>query len=150
MSPWCARNGSAIVISVITFCCCSVSKSCPALRNSTDCSTPGLPSLSLSQSLPEFMPIELVTPSNHLILCHPLLLLPSIFLSIRVFLIINDNKLPHLFYFYFFVSLDSLAIESCPVFQKWKWEELPREAWARFGSEERALQSFQLPTGSGG
>ena len=96
------------------------------------------------------MPIELVTPSNHLILCHPLLLLPSIFLSIRVFLIINDNKLPHLFYFYFFVSLDSLAIESCPVFQKWKWEELPREAWARLGSEERALQSFQMPTGSGG
>ena len=31
------------------------------------------------------MPIELVMPSNHLILCHPLLLLPSIFLSIRVF-----------------------------------------------------------------
>ena len=31
------------------------------------------------------MSIELVTPSNHLILCHPLLLLPSIFSSIRVF-----------------------------------------------------------------
>ena len=31
------------------------------------------------------MPIELVMPSNHLVLCHPLLLLPSIFLSIRVF-----------------------------------------------------------------
>ena len=38
-----------------------------------------------SQSLLKFMSIELVTPSNHLILCHPLLLLPSIFLSIRVF-----------------------------------------------------------------
>ena len=150
MSPWCARNGSAIVISVITFCCCSVSKSRPALRDSMDCSTPGLPSLTLSQSLPKFMPIELVTPSSHLVLCHPLLLLPSIFPSIRVFLIIHDNKLPHLFYFYFFVPLDSLAIESCPVFQKWKWEELPREAWARLGGEERALQSFQLPTGSGG
>ena len=31
------------------------------------------------------MPIESVMPSNHLILCHPLLLLPSIFLSIRIF-----------------------------------------------------------------
>ena len=31
------------------------------------------------------MPIQLVMPSNHLILCHPLLLLPSIFPSIRVF-----------------------------------------------------------------
>ena len=36
-------------------------------------------------SLPKPMSIELVMPSNHLILCHPLLLLPSIFPSIRVF-----------------------------------------------------------------
>ena len=42
-------------------------------------------SITNSQSLPKPMPIELVMPSNHLILCHPLLLLPSIFLSIRVF-----------------------------------------------------------------
>ena len=38
-----------------------------------------------SQSLPKPMSIELVVPFNHLILCHPLLLLPSIFPSIRVF-----------------------------------------------------------------
>ena len=38
-----------------------------------------------SRSPPKSMFIELVMPSNHLILCHPLLLLPSIFLSIRVF-----------------------------------------------------------------
>ena len=37
------------------------------------------------QSLPRLRSIELVMPSNHLILCHPLLLLPSIFPSIRVF-----------------------------------------------------------------
>ena len=37
------------------------------------------------QSLLKCMPIELVMPSNNLILCLPLLLLPSIFLSIRVF-----------------------------------------------------------------
>ena len=42
-------------------------------------------SFTTSQSLPKFMSIELVRPSNHLILCHPLLLLPSIFLNIRVF-----------------------------------------------------------------
>ena len=36
-------------------------------------------------SLPKLMSIELVMPSNHLILCHPLLLPPSIFPSIRVF-----------------------------------------------------------------
>ena len=38
-----------------------------------------------SQSLPKLMSIESVMPSNHLILCHPLILLPSIFPSIRVF-----------------------------------------------------------------
>ena len=38
-----------------------------------------------SQSLPKLMSIESVMPSNHFILCHPLLLLPSIFPSIRVF-----------------------------------------------------------------
>ena len=43
-------------------------------------------SITNSQSLLRLMSIELVMPSNHLILCHPLLLLPSIFLSIRVFL----------------------------------------------------------------
>ena len=44
-----------------------------------------------SQSLLKFMSIESVMPSNHLILCHPLLLLPSIFHSIRVFS--NDSVL---------------------------------------------------------
>ena len=39
----------------------------------------------MSQSLFQFMSIESIMPSNHLILCHPLLLLPSIFRSIRVF-----------------------------------------------------------------
>ena len=42
-------------------------------------------SITTSWSLPKLMSIELVMPSNHLILCHPLLLLPLIFSSIRVF-----------------------------------------------------------------
>ena len=42
-------------------------------------------SITNSQSLLKFMPIESVMPSSHLILCHPLLLLPSDFPSIRVF-----------------------------------------------------------------
>ena len=42
-------------------------------------------SITNSQSLLKLMSIESVIPSNHLILCHPLLLLPSIFPSIRVF-----------------------------------------------------------------
>ena len=42
-------------------------------------------SFTLSQSLLKLVSIESVMPSNHLILCRPLLLLPSVFLSIRVF-----------------------------------------------------------------
>ena len=44
-----------------------------------------LPCPSPSRSLPKFMSIESVMPSNHLILCHPFLLLPSISPSIRFF-----------------------------------------------------------------
>ena len=50
-----------------------------------DCSTQASLSITNSQSLLELMFIELVMPSNHLILCHPHLLLSSIFPSIRVF-----------------------------------------------------------------
>ena len=50
-----------------------------------DGSTPGLPVITNFQNLLRLMSIELVMPSNHLILCHPLLLLSSIFPSIRVF-----------------------------------------------------------------
>ena len=42
-------------------------------------------SITNSQSSPKHMPIESVVPSNHLILCHPHLFLPSIFPNIRVF-----------------------------------------------------------------
>ena len=42
-------------------------------------------SITNSQSLVKLMSIELVMPSNHLILCHPLLFLPSIFPSIKAF-----------------------------------------------------------------
>ena len=42
-------------------------------------------SITNSRSLPKLMPIELVMPSSHLILCHPLLLLPSICPTTRVF-----------------------------------------------------------------
>ena len=62
----------------------SVTQSCPTLRP-MGCSTPGLP---VHHQLPEFTQThvhESVMPSNHLILCRPLLLLLSIFSSIRVF-----------------------------------------------------------------
>ena len=62
----------------------SAAKSCLTLCNPMNRSTPGLP---VHHQLPELtqMSVELVMLSNHFILCCPLLLLPSIFLSIRVF-----------------------------------------------------------------
>ena len=50
-----------------------------------DCSMPDFPVLNYLLELFKLMLIELVMLSNHLILCHPLFLLPSIFPSIRVF-----------------------------------------------------------------
>ena len=63
----------------------SVPQSCLTLCNPMDCSKPGLPIHPNSQSLLKFMSIESMMPSNHRILCPPLLLLPSIFHRIRVF-----------------------------------------------------------------
>ena len=63
----------------------SVTQSCLTLCYPMDCSMPGLPVHHQFWALLKLMSIELLMPSNHPILCHPLLLLPSIFPSIRVF-----------------------------------------------------------------
>ena len=63
----------------------SVTQSCLILCDPMNCSTPGLLSITNSRSPPKPMSIESMMPSNHLIVCRPLLLLPSIFPSIRVF-----------------------------------------------------------------
>ena len=63
----------------------SVAQSCPVLCDPMDHSMPGLLSITNSQTLPKLLSTESVMPSNHLILCRPLLLLASIFPSTRVF-----------------------------------------------------------------
>ena len=87
----------------------SVAQSCPTLCNPMDCSTPGLP---VHHQLPEFTQtnghesIESVMPSNHLILCCPLLLLPSLFPSIMF--LSNESALhirwPKYWHFSFSIS----------------------------------------------
>ena len=67
---------------------CSVTKLCLTFCDPIDCSSL---SLTISWSLLKFMSIKLVVPPNHLILCHPLPLLPSIFPIIRVFF--NESDL---------------------------------------------------------
>ena len=63
----------------------SVAQSCPTLCDPMNHSTPGLPVHHQLQSSPKLMSIKSVMPSSHLILCHPLLLLPPIPSIIRVF-----------------------------------------------------------------
>ena len=63
----------------------SVAQLCLTLCHPMDCSMPGFPAHHQLLSLLKLMSIESVMPSNHLILCRPLLLLPSLFPSIRVF-----------------------------------------------------------------
>ena len=66
-------------------CHCSVAQACLVLCDFMDCSTPGFLSFTISWSLLKLTSIQLVILSNYFILRHPLLLLPSIFPSIRVF-----------------------------------------------------------------
>ena len=75
---------------------CSVAKLCLTLWDPMDCSPPGFPVPHhlklLSRRLLKLMSIVSVMPSNHLILCRPLLILPSVFPSIKVFS--NGSALP--------------------------------------------------------
>ena len=65
---------------------CSATQSCPILCDPMDwtAACQAFLSITISHSLLKLMSIESVMLSNHLVLCHPLLLLPSIFPSIRV------------------------------------------------------------------
>ena len=70
----------------------SVTQSCLTLCDPMDCSMPGFPVLHYILELAQLMSIESVMSSNCLVLCRPLLLLPSVFPSIRVFS--NNSALP--------------------------------------------------------
>ena len=77
-----------------------------------------------SRSLPKLMSIESVMPSNHLILCRPLFLLPSVFPSIRVFssesvLLIRWPK-----YWSFSFSISPSSEYSGPISFKMDWLDL--------------------------
>ena len=77
----------------ITCCCCSVTQLCLTLCDPMDCSMPEFSVLHCLPELLKFMSIELVTLSNHFLFCCSLLLLLSIFPSIRVF---SDESALHI------------------------------------------------------
>ena len=90
----------------------SVAQLCPTLFEPMNCGTPGLP---VHHQLPEFlklMSIESVMPSSHLILCHPLLLLPPIPPSIRIFS--NESTLHMRQTKYWSFSLSIIASKEIP------------------------------------
>ena len=120
------------------FCCfyCFVVQSLNCARLLVTPRTPASqapPSSAISQSLLKFMSIELAMLPNHLILCHPLLLLPSIFPIIRVFS--NKSSLsirwPKYWSFSFSISppneYSGLTSLSLFTFMHWrrKWEATP-------------------------
>ena len=69
----------------VTLNICSVNKLCPILCDPWTAACQTTLFFAMSRSLLRLMSIESLMPSNHLIPCHPLLLLPSIFSNMRVF-----------------------------------------------------------------
>ena len=91
-----------VLLDYRNLCCCLVAKSCPTLCTSWIHWAPL--SFTISRSLITFMSVESVMLCHHLIFCLPLLLLPSIFPSIRVFSIESALPIRWLKYWNFSVS----------------------------------------------
>ena len=102
-------------------------------------------SITNSQSLLKVISIKPVMPSNHLILCHPLLLSPSIFPSIRVFSgelaphqVAKVLELQHQLSFDFFFSF----IYPIDAFELWCWRRLLNVPWTARRSNQSILKEI--------
>ena len=100
-------------------------------------------SITNSQSLLKLMSITLAMPSNRLILCHPLLLLPSIFRRIRVFF--NESLRPIRWpkYWSFIFSISPSDEYSGPISFRMDWLDLQSKALSRVFSNT-AVQKHQF------
>ena len=85
------RGSFILSFSYNILCYCSVTKSCPTLRDLMGCRTPDSSVLQNLPSLLKFMSTGSAMLSNHLILCCPFLLQPPIFPSIRVFFRVSSS-----------------------------------------------------------
>ena len=96
-----------------------------------NCNTPGLP---VHYQLAEFTQThEWVMPSNHLILCHPLLLLPSIFPSIRVFS--NESTLRFRWPKYWSFSFNISTSNEHPGLISFGMDLIPKTGWISLQSK---------------
>ena len=102
----------------------SVIQSCPTLCDPMDCSTPGFPVHHQLLGLLKLMSIELVVLSNHLILCRPLLLLPSVFPSIRGFSNVSVLHIRWPKYWSFSFSISPSYEYSGPISFRMDWLDL--------------------------
>ena len=130
---------------VTHLCCCSVAQSRPTLCDPMDCSTPGFPVAHQLLELAQTQSNELVMPSSHLILCRPLLLLPSILPSIRV----SSNELALHIRWPKYWRLSFTISPSCEYSglisireMKWNWREL-------FTNPTVTCFARRLPQGTG-
>ena len=92
MGVHCFIHGTKCISRLFQFS--SVTQSCPTLCDPMDCSTPGLPVHHQIPEFTQFMSIESVMPSNHLILCCPSLSLSTFRLHI-FFLLTLSRLIPH-------------------------------------------------------
>ena len=100
--------------------------------------------ITTSQSLFKLMSIELVMPSNHLILCHPLLLLPSIFPSTRVFS--NESVLYIMWskYWSFSFSTSSSSEYSGLISFRMDWFNILQSKWLSRAFSNTTVQKYQF------
>ena len=134
----------------------SIAQSCLTLCDPMDCTMPGLPVHHELWSLLKLISIESVMPSNHLILCRPLLLLPSIFPSIRVFS--NESVLCIRWPKYWFQhqSFQTIFRVEAQIYQKerpvqplvWQRQRTTRRRMCGRGSRLCSVQLTGMGTGS--
>ena len=105
-------------------CCCSVAQSCLTLCDPMDCSTQASLSFTISWSLLKLMTTESVMPSNHLIFCCSLRLLPSIFPSIGVFSSESVLRIRWQKYWSFSFSISASNKYSGPISFRTDWFDL--------------------------
>ena len=105
--------------------CCSVTQLCPNFVTPWTAACQDSLSITNSHSLLKLMPTESVMPSNHLIFCRPLLLPPSIFLSIMVFSNESVLRIRWPKYWSFSFSISPFNVYSGLISFRIDWLDLP-------------------------